>query len=67
MVVTASLAGPLPLSIRAFYSEVGEINFFGRHYISGFLSEELSFLRKDILPIENFLFPVLNDQFDRIS
>ena len=25
------LAGPLPLSIRAFYSEVGEINFFGRH------------------------------------
>ena len=24
-------AGPLPLSIKAFYSEVGEINFFGRH------------------------------------
>jgi hypothetical protein len=25
------LAGPLPLSIRAFYTEVGEVNFFGRH------------------------------------
>ena len=25
------LAGPIPLSIRAFYSEVGEVNFFGRH------------------------------------
>ncbi len=25
------LAGPLPSSIRAFYSEVGEVNFFGRH------------------------------------
>jgi hypothetical protein len=24
------LAGPLPLSIRAFYREVGEVNFFGR-------------------------------------
>jgi hypothetical protein len=27
------LAGPLPLSIRAFYSEVGEVNFFGRHLL----------------------------------
>ena len=26
-----ALAGPLPLSIKAFYSEVGEVNFFGRH------------------------------------
>ncbi len=26
-----TLVGPLPLSIRAFYSEVGEVNFFGKH------------------------------------
>lgn len=35
------LAGPLPLSIRAFYSEVGEVNFFGRH-----LSWEQIFIRE---------------------
>jgi hypothetical protein len=28
-----ALAGPLPLSIRAFYCEVGEVNFFGRHLV----------------------------------
>jgi hypothetical protein len=27
------LAGPLPLSLRAFYGEVGEVNFFGRHLL----------------------------------
>ena len=26
-----TLAGPLPLSLKAFYREVGEVNFFGKH------------------------------------
>lgn len=53
------IAGPLPLSLRAFYHEVGEVNFFGRHPLwEKLFEQEASHIRVpsnlDPLAVEGF-------------